>query len=307
VEQAALWVEALRAAGHPTAGFRVLGGGMEGAVAALGDGLVSKLWSHRDGDHLARLREFYDALAAARPSFAAPQVLDIVPVGEGWATVEPHLPGAPLRVGMSDDEPPVSEEGVECVLEALEALAAVAPRPGLDVLPALDGEPPLAPPFSVAVSELVVRRVARFRGPLQAALPDLDRLVEAVADRLASLDSRPVGLLHGDLVPANLLVAGSGLAAVLDFGFLTGVGDPAFDAAVAASVHDMYGVHAARTESVLEEAIAERFGYQPELLDSYRAAYALITSNSFSADGSDGHFAWCVRMLQRPRVRGVLP
>lgn len=300
------WVDALRAAGYPTREFRLLGRGMEGSVAALGEGLVSKLWRDRDREHLTTLRVFYDALAVARPAFSAPQIIDIVPVGAQWATVEPYLPGTPLRSGMSDDEPPVGDDEVACLLAVLEGLAAVQPRTGLDVLPALDGEPALARPFNAGLSELVLRRATRFRHTLLAAVPDLDAMVEAVVHCLTALGPRPEGLIHGDLVPANLLVGPAGQTAVLDFGFLTCVGDPAFDAAVAASVHDMYGRHAARTEAALELAIADRFGYVPEILDVYRAAYALVTSNCYSADGSDGHFAWCARMLNRPRVRDAL-
>jgi hypothetical protein len=37
-----------------------------------------------------------------------------------------------------------------------------------------------------------------------------------------------------------------------------------------------------------------------------RAAYAIATATCFSASGSDGHFAWCVAMLQRPDVRNAL-
>ena len=87
---------------------------------------------------------------------------------------------------------------------------------------------------------------------------------------------------------------------------MTTVGDPAFDGAVTASIFDMYGPRAADTEAILDAAIAGRFGYDPRRLAVYRAAYALVTSNCFSASGSDGHFAWCVRMLQRPQVLDAL-
>ncbi|MFE4499758.1 hypothetical protein ACFRFQ_07820 [Rhodococcus sp. NPDC056743] len=38
----------------------------------------------------------------------------------------------------------------------------------------------------------------------------------------------------------------------------------------------------------------------------YRAAYSLITVNAYDADGSDGHFAWCVAALNRPGVARAL-
>jgi aminoglycoside phosphotransferase (APT) family kinase protein len=113
--------------------------------------------------------------------------------------------------------------------------------------------------------------------------------------------------VHGDLIAANVLVDDAHRpSAVLDFGFLTAVGDPAFDVAVTSSVHDMYGPHARTTEERLEAVFADRFDHDPARLDVHRAAYALVTATSFGAGGEDGHFAWCVAVLRRPRVRRAL-
>ena len=112
--------------------------------------------------------------------------------------------------------------------------------------------------------------------------------------------------MHGDLIPANVLVGDDDRPAVLDFGFLTVVGDPAFDAAVTASIFDMYGPRARANEALLDEAIAARFGHDRARLLRYRAAYALLTATCFSASGSDGHAAWCVAVLGRPEVRAAL-
>ena len=35
------------------------------------------------------------------------------------------------------------------------------------------------------------------------------------------------------------------------------------------------------------------------VLLAYRAVYSLLTSNAYSEMGTDGHFEWCVAMLQR--------
>ena len=50
------------------------------------------------------------------------------------------------------------------------------------------------------------------------------------------------------------------VAGVLDFGFLTTVGDPHFDELITASVFDMYGPNARRSEDLLSEAFADRLG-----------------------------------------------
>jgi aminoglycoside phosphotransferase (APT) family kinase protein len=121
---------------------------------------------------------------------------------------------------------------------------------------------------------------------------------------LEALPSVPPALVHGDLIPMNIHVDGAGRpVAVLDFGFLSAIGDPAFDAAITASIFDMYGPLAAKREAILDEALAT-----PDVVrrSIYRAAYALATANCFSASGSDGHFAWCVRMLERSDVQDAL-
>lgn len=298
---------ALLAAGHQPRGE--LGRGMEGVVLDLGGGLVAKAWHSRPRAQLERLRDFYDALDAARPAVTTPRILEVLDAADQRVTVEERLEGRPLRAGMGDIAHHVTDEQVAALLEVLAALAAVPPDPALATLPALEDEPPLAVdvPFGPALADLVVRRARRSRASLLPRVPDLDDLVAAVVARLRDLPPGPTGLVHGDLIPANVLVGDDGAApAVLDFGFLTVVGDPAFDAAVAASIHDMYGPRARVNEALLDDAVVARFGHDRSTLALYRAAYALVTATCFSASGSDGHAAWCVAVLGRPEVRAAL-
>ena len=297
---------ALLAAGHQPRGE--LGRGMEGVVLDLGDGLVAKAWHARPRAQLERLRDFYDALAEARPAVATPRILEVLDAGDQRVTVEVRLDGRPLRAAMGDVEHHVTDDQVEALLDVLAALAAVPPDPALGTLPALEDEPPLAVdvPFATALADLVVRRARRSRAALLPHLPDVDDLAAATAARLRALAPGPTGLVHGDLIPANVLVRDDGGLGVLDFGFLTTVGDPAFDAAVAASIHDMYGPRARVNEALLDDAVVDRFGHDRSTLALYRAAYALVTATCFSASGSDGHAAWCVAVLRRPEVRAAL-
>lgn len=302
-EQTDRWTDLLAGAGHRPGA--VLGAGMEGTVIDLGGGLVAKVWQRRTAGDLETLRSFYDAVAQARPGVRTPRILEVLELDGQHATVEPLLGGRPLWTA-DGGSPTLTDADVACVVEVLAALAAVDPTPDMGVLPVLEGEEPFEPGhFARGLAGLVERRVARFRAPLLARLPDLDELTKAVVAGLEGLAPGEQGLLHGDLIPANILVDDH-QPAVIDFGFLTTVGDPAFDAAVTASIYDMYGPRARQTEAVLDTAIADRFGHPTELLALYRAAYALTTSNCFSASGGDGHFDWCVRMLERPDVRAAL-
>ena len=283
----------------------MLGSGMEGTVVELGGDLVAKIWQRRSLAELEALQRFYEAVAVAAPGIRTPRILQVLTREGQHATVEPRLDGRPLWTA-DGSSPTPTDRDVSCVAEVLAALAAVDPAPDLGILPVLEEEDPFETatvPFARSLAELVARRVERFRGPL----PDLDVLTAAVVARLEGLEPGKVGLIHGDLIPANILVDDTTAPqAVLDFGFLTTLGDPAFDAAVAASIYDMYGPRAAETEAMLDEALTDRFGHEPGRLAAYRAAYALTTSNCFSASGSDGHFEWCMRMLERPAVRDAL-
>jgi hypothetical protein len=93
---------------------------------------------------------------------------------------------------------------------------------------------------------------------------------------------------------------------VLDFGFLTTAGDPRFDAAITASIMNMYGPHALSITQDLTAHFARHLGYSAEVLLAYQAAYAVATSNAFTEDGSDGHFAWCISQLRRDDVSEAL-
>jgi aminoglycoside phosphotransferase (APT) family kinase protein len=288
------WAAAL--APHGLRPLHVVGQGMEGMVLRVEGDLVVKVWHHRPVEELEVLQAFYDSVALP---VRTTRVLDVLRVGDRWASVEPHLAGEPLTAQATDPD-------VEAMADVLDALAEVPVHPALTSLPVLPGELPLdvGAGFEIGLADLVGRRATRV---LATAVPDLPEVVAAVTSRLRSLPAATPALVHGDLIAANVLVDERRRpAAVLDFGFLTTVGDPAFDAAVTSSVYDMYGDRARRTEARLERAFTRRCGHDPARLAVHRAAYAIVTATCFSASGSDGHFAWCVAMLQRPDVRDAL-
>lgn len=291
---------------HPGA---VVGQGMEGVVVALPDGLVAKVWHEPAAARARASRAVLDALAAARLPFATPRVLDVLDADGVTVTVERRLPGTPLdRAYDPDDDESlvVDDDRVACLVDVLTAFAAVPPSADLASLPPLPGEAPIAPrtPFAESLAGLVERRARASRGPLVARLGGLDVLVAATGTALRALAPAPPTFVHGDLVPGNVHVDASGtVVAVLDVGFLTMLGDAAFDAAVTASVYDMYGPRHRASERVLDDALGEVLGCDPQRRGLYRAAYALATATVFSPDGTDGHFEWCAAMLERDDVR----
>lgn len=275
---------------------RLLGEGMEGAVYEIDAFRVAKIWYDGSAEGLRRTAAFYAALELP---FAVPSILEIRQSGAHVVTVERRLHGTTRR-DPGDVEQVLAaliEAGAGAGAGAEDGAGAFAEAAELPML----GEPP------TTLGRLAERRLERFRPVLAREVERLDEKAAALLARLPEVDSGRRAVIHGDLVPQNILVDDAGrVSAVLDWGFLTTVGDPAFDAAVAAAVFDMYGPGAAAAERDLTRRFEERFGYTHEAMLVYRAAYSLITANAYDPQGNDGHFAWCVAGLNRADITRTL-
>lgn len=302
------WLEHFVRAGHPD--VEPLAAGVEGAVYRLGDGTVAKVWGRRRRTELLRWQAFYADVAAAGLPFATPVMMRVDDVRGVAVTVERELPGSPLQARLDTELREVDPAAVDAVLTVLRALATVPTTAAMRAVPVLDERGPFRPDgtdFVTALSALLERRTARSSGLLRARVPEFDRRYAAVTAGLEALDRQPDTVVHGDLFAENVLVDAAGRpSAVLDFGFLSTAGDPRFDVAVTAAILNMYGTHAAAITEALTERFAADLGHPADVLRLYRAAYAIATSTAFTADGSDGHFAWCTRQLTAPEVTAAL-
>lgn len=302
------WLESFSRRGYP--GVTPLAAGVEGAIYDLGDGTVAKVWGQRREAELTLMQNFYADLASAGLPFATPEILAVEEVGGTAITFERKLPGHPLRVRRNGDDQQVAPGAARCVIEVLRSLASVPATLSMRQLAVLDEDQPLwagAKDFPAALLKLLQRRVRRFGDVIRSELRDFDLRYARLREKLRALDTLPDTALHGDLVPGNVL-ADENLrpVAVLDFGFLTTAGDPRLDAAIAAAVVDMYGPHAPQITRAMTAQMAADLSYPADTLLLYQAAYAVATSNAFTADGSDGHFAWCIRQLARADVTTAL-
>ena len=270
----------LRAAGYGVG--EVLGAGMEGTVAALDDDRVVKLWDRRTRDDVDRLRTFYDAVHAAGFALAVPRILEVTEVEGRVVTVQARLYGAA----------PAAADAT-LVVQVLDDLAAVPVHPDMAVLPVPDGETAFDPavPFPLSMADLVERRGRILSGHVEPAA------VAALVADLGGLAPAPPALVHGDLGIGNLLVADGRPSGLLDFGYVSTIGDPAFDAAVAAALHRMLGADDAAGTHELDALTSARFGYDHHRLATYRAAYGLVTASCLVAYPQGEHFRWCLDLV----------
>lgn len=303
--------------GHAYCGF--LGQGMEGTVYDLGGGseagTIGKLWFRRRPEELELLEQFYTELAASPSPIMFPRILEIGELDGQAVSIERKLTGTTLRERLRSGTATV-EQGWECVLEVLAVLREIPGGSAAKALPVLDEPQALWPhgggtwsqgTWSQALHALIERRAELFGAQLRAAVTDFDSKLAWILAAVRRLPEPPLRAVHGDLVPANLLVdEACRPRALLDWGFLSTAGDPAFEAALAAGLFDMYGEKARRSEAELLARIQDAAGYPLELLHLYRAVYAVVTSCVYDPEGRDGHFAWCVASLERDDIVAAL-
>jgi len=248
---------------------------------------------------VSRLKAFYAAVGQS----ARLRVAEIGHVGSvdgHTVSIERFIAGRYLGAQPGGAQRTVTRATINGLGDALDALAAVPGHPALSSLPILPGEPPFGPGavFAEALAHLVRRRVAPVAKALDDALGGtLSATLAQVWDELATLRPRREGLVHGDLIPGNVLLDDLGVPGVIDFGFLTTYGDVDFDVATAPTIYDMYGPAAVENTHALTEALTARFGTERSTVATYRKAYALATAGCFGSGPEDGHFASCARQL----------
>ncbi|GEM_PF-1035354 len=291
----------LSRAGHP--GASPLAEGMEGRVYLLPDGTVGKV-PHRAAP--AEEDVFAVALASRDLPFGVPSPLGVVALDDGRTMkVERLLPGHPLDEH-HDPEGDLEQRVVDAVVDVLDGLRSLSFEVPARTI--LDGERYQATTgtWADALLDLARRRFDRFGDQLEARDPAVRRTVDDLLGFLASRGPVAPRVIHGDICGANVLVDDSvRVTAVIDWGFLSVLAEPEFDAAIASAVLDMYGPRAAEADATLTDAVVARFGYERDVVLAYKGVYALLTSNVYSPEGADGHFAWCSAMLARDDVRAA--
>ena len=301
------WLEYFRATGHPTA--TPLGGGVEGAIYRLCPGRIAKVWVDQSETQLARYAQFYTDLGAHRLPFETPRIISIQNIDGSVVTEELELPGHPLQEHLVTGQV-ITRRAAEALVAILAALRDIPWFDSAKQLAVLGERAPLLAggrSWPAAMDALIGRKFGAYRRLLVRDVPDVDDMVSRLRHIVRTFSIEEKGIVHGDLFGANVLIDDQQrVSAVLDFGFMTCAGDPDFDAAVLALIADQYGARGAASEALLDGLVVDRFKIDPAKLLVYKAVYAVITSGHFSKDGSDGHYPWCVEILNRAEVQAAI-
>jgi len=259
---------------------------------------------------LLRLQKFYERLSLASSSIRTPELIELAVVDGTLISKERFLPGAPLQDHLTGNARHIDKHALAAIIEVLKFLRSIPPFEEGKLLSVLNEATPFwfnATTWSESVQALISRRIKKFGDQLQSEIPDLATMIESINAFLNRRNSVQMGVIHGDIYGANIMVDSKRCPlSVLDFGFFSTIGDLAFDASITSAVFDMYGMHAREIDKLITEALSTALGYSYEVLLAYKAVYAIITSNAYAEDGSDGHYRWCVDILQRQDVRSSL-
>lgn len=295
-------LELLARAGYP--GARLLGRGMESSVYFLTDGMVGKV-PHatipvRDQN------DAFDRMVASCPlPFGVPVPIGAMPLADGRTMkVERLLPGRALDDFYDPASGVLDERVIGAIGDVLAGLRELRCEMPAHII--LDGEryETSTKRWAGTLVDLGRRRFARFGHQLVACDRAVGRTARDLLTFLAGRHHVSPQIVHGDICGANVLVDDTcRVTAVCDWGFFSVLAEPELDAAIACAVFDMYGPWAAQTKTRLTDAVVARFGFDSRVILAYQGVYALMTSNAYSPDGSDGHFAWCSTMLARPDVQ----
>ncbi|MGW7686213.1 phosphotransferase [Kribbella sp. NPDC054772] len=271
--------------------MELIGQGMEGAVYDLGDGTVRKVWFDRRPEDVRPLQAFLDELPPL--PFRTPRIREISTGENGLAiSVEDKLTGVPLHeAGLPE------EHALDAFVAVAEALRAVGPGPASKALPVIS-QPFWQDTWGQSLAALVRRRAAASRPHFERDVPAFDDRLDHITTQLEKLQVDELSVVHGDICRPNVLMDGSRVAAVLDWGFLSTAGDSTFEASLAAGFFDMYGPDARRLDDLLVDRF-EKLGHDRDRMRLYRQAYAIVTATIYDENAGDGHYAWCVSQLTR--------
>lgn len=290
----------------------LLATGMEGTVFELEPkSTIAKVWFSKTRLEVLALNEAYASAKKSRNrDIELPLILDLQEVAGHVVTIERFLKGSMLESNIFDSNAQVNIQAIEALSSCLSMLRSHhdaiefgrLPLLGMWTDPIVDGNSLVA-----AIKSLISQKCEKTYFNLQRDLSGLRELIECTFDFLDTRRHCKCGIVHGDLFGANILVNDKLIpTAIVDFGFLSTYGDPAFDVAISGSIYSMYHKNALQIDNYVTGMLARRLDHALPVLLAYKAIYALLTAGAYSQSREDGHYQWCINLLNRADIRASL-
>ncbi len=277
--------------------------GMEADVYAYGTDAVLKLYAGTTSlTALTTLQHFYDSLERHLVPYALPCIYTVADEGRFLVTIEQRLYGTRMSDVLASLTPEQLDQTMQRYLAAARALSVVPAPASIDRYKLFDPER-ISHRTSGDWHQFLDRYLTR---KVDQVMPyvarDVVRLGPKVQQLCAILAQPYVGdyrLIHGDFFPGNLLINDDDqITAVLDFGVLTMYGDYLFDIATGWVFFDMYDDLEANVRERYLSIILATLGEQVRgILYRYVLLYSLLSANTYSPTGMDGHYRWCIANL----------
>jgi Ser/Thr protein kinase RdoA (MazF antagonist) len=279
----------------------LLGKGGESSVYALDRTRVVRIYGR--GASLAYIQaraNFYTQLAARRPAFAIPLVLDHGVIDEHPYTIEQRMHGhdfariLPQLTGQDRARALISYLNVSTQIGTIEFPDAPF---GEMLLPHGALQRRTWPQY---LWDRVQQTLSTSRGDVVQDVPQLDRLLAAFYTRMQQLLRIPTkALVHGDYFPGNVFIDDTlTVYGVGDFGYSTVVGDPQMDVAGAVIFLEVVsGYQESDTQLLLHHLQTRPDSVSADCIDLYRIYYSLYFS--FCKYSDPPLYVWCIQNLRR--------
>jgi aminoglycoside phosphotransferase (APT) family kinase protein len=277
---------------------RKLGHGGEATVYELtGDRVLRVFHTRNDVGHLDHIKAFYDRLHTFDLPYAVPQIFEYgIEDGTGFS-IDRLIPGRAFHDVLPELSGRDRERALDSFTDAAGALAVVS-MPDQPYGEFLFDEALTHGTWSGFLLARLDENYGRGRADLIEAIPEVDKIVDDLRDRLRKIPDPTRVLVHGDYFPGNVLMDDTfNVTGVIDFGWLTAAGDAAMDLASAAIFLNVVRGHQAMDPERVEARLLSRHGDGlAQLLELYRGWYAVRFSPYKADDGS--LFEWCVVSLR---------
>jgi aminoglycoside phosphotransferase (APT) family kinase protein len=281
-----------------------IGRGMEAEVYRYRPDVVVKLYPHSQQlwANLHDLQAFYGTLERSAVPYALPTINQIAVEGDYVVTWESYLAGEPFAKRIAACATANLERLFSAYVAAVHAVSQLT-------MPLASSRYKLFDPDLVSLrtegdwhaflSRWLFAKLSSLASHFERDVIAFDQKLAVMQTLLAQPYHGDYRLIHGDICPANLLVDAQGqICGLLDFGLFTLYGDPLFDAATAWVFFDMYDELQTNVRARLLPFVLQRFGpANYGKLIRYVLLYSFLSANTYAADCSDGHYAWCVSNL----------